>query len=218
MEQYILLAEIENTVFFYHAVQETTNKENTYNVYRALDHIKLLNDKQTAVIIFDVLTEHTMDVIAIQHKDSSSLKKFDKGNLEQTFSVLKKIDTPRKNFILNYYIDKETYETNIIEGILPVITNKEITAIEYVEFQGETISEETSSNLETVAEEPVEESAEKPVVEESTQSTQEPVVEESTQSTQEPVVEDGNLDQPMKLEEPIVPETPKRYSRISFKN
>lgn len=174
MEQYTLLAEIQNTVFFYHTVQETNNKETTYNIYRALDHIKLLNDTQTAVIVFDVLTEDTMDVIAIQHKESSSLKKFDKENLEQIFNLLKKNDTPRKIFMLNYYIDRETYETNVIDGVLPNITDKKITAIEYVEFHGKTISEEISSNLEPISKE--------------------------SKSTEEPVVEDGNLDQPMNLE------------------
>ena len=137
MEQYVLLAEIENTFFFYHAHQVNSKKQTTYNIYRAMEHIKLLNNKDSAVVVFNILNDDTMDVIAIQHKESSSPKLFDKSNLEETFKFLKIVDTPRNILFLYYYTEKDTYETTVINGLLPYVKEKQIEAIEYVEFQGE---------------------------------------------------------------------------------
>ena len=137
MDQYVLLAEIENTFFFYHADQQYSKKEATYNIYRAMEHIKLLNNKDSAVVVFNILNDDTMDVVAIQHKESSSPKLFDKSNLEETFKFLKIIDTPRNILFIYYYNEKDTYETTVINGLLPYVKEKQIEAIEYVEFQGE---------------------------------------------------------------------------------
>ena len=161
MEQYVLLAEIQNTLFFYHANQEYSKKENSYNIYRALEHIKLIENNETIVIIFNALSDDTMDIIIIQHKDSLNIKQLDKNNLEDMFNYLKIIDTPRNIFMMYYYNDKDTYETTIVNGILPYIKPKMVEAIEYVEFQGDNISE----------------------------------------TIEQTIIEDGNLNQPMKLDE-----------------
>jgi hypothetical protein len=191
MEQYVLLAEVENTLFFYHANQPHSKKENSYNLYQALNHIKLLKNNDTIVVIFSILTDDTMDVFIIQHKNSASLKQMDKDNLEQIFDYLKKMDTPRNIFMMYYYTDKETYETTVINGILPYIKHKQIEAIEYVEFQD-------NCNTETV-EEPIVEDGNldqpmklsKSLVETVVEPVVEPLVETvvETVAVAEPVVE-----------------------------
>ena len=193
MEQYVLLAEVENTLFFYHANQNHSKKENSYNLYHALDHIKLLKNNETIVVIFNILTDDTMDVFIIQHKNSISLKQMDKDNLEQIFDYLKIMDTPRNIFMMYYYSDKETYETTVVNGVLPYIKHKRIEAIEYIEFQD-------NSNTETVEEPEVEDgnldkpmklcnSIVEPVLEHAAEPVAEPVVEPIAEPVLEPVAE-----------------------------
>jgi len=144
MDQYILLSEYENTFFIFHEQKVETAKQHLYNVYRAFDHLKLLNDKDSTVLIFNILDEANMDVIAIQHKDASCVRSFDKNNLEEVFNSLKQMDTPRKIFLLNYHFDKEMYESVVIEGSISIKQSMNISNIEYVQYMGQ--PDETPSN------------------------------------------------------------------------
>jgi len=144
MDQFILLSEYENTFFIFHEQKVETSKQSLYNVYRAFDHLKLLNDKNSTVLIFNILDDANMDVISIQHKDASLVRNFDKNNLEEVFNSLKQMDSQRKIFVLNYHFDKEMYETLVIEGTVSIKQSMNIANIEYVQYMGQ--PEESTSN------------------------------------------------------------------------
>lgn len=194
MDQYILLSEYENTFFIFHEQKVETSKQHLYNVYRAFDHLKLLNDKDSTVLIFNILDEANMDVIAIQHKDASIVRSFDKTNLEEVFNSLKQMDSQRKIFVLNYHYDKEMYETLVIEGSVSIKNSMNIANIEYVQYMGqpdEPISNDDLSSplkldMPSIAEE--EPKAEEPKSSEEPKAAEEPkaVVEPSTPVSEEP--------------------------------
>ncbi len=199
MDQYILLSEYENTFFIFHEQKVETTKQHLYNVYRAFDHLKLLNDKDSTVLIFNILDEANMDVIAIQHKDASRVRGFDKTNLEEVFNSLKQTDSQRKIFVLNYHFDKEMYESVVIEGSVSISQNITIANIEYVQYMGQ--PDETPSNddlsaplhldMPPIAEEEPKIEVEEPKVEAEEPKVEEPKVEaeEPKVETQEPTVE-----------------------------
>ena len=182
MDQYILLAELENTFFILHEQKHESKKEHLYNVFRAFDHLKLLNDKDSTVLIFNLLDDKEMDIISIQYKTASLIRSYDKKNLEDVFNSLQNMDSSRQIFVLNYHFDKEMYETVVLNGMLQINKEFQIQNIEYVQYVGEE-EEEEQTNVQDDLSQPLQLNMEEPKVaeEEPKVVEEEPkVAEEST--------------------------------------
>jgi len=212
MDQYILLAETENTFFILHEQKPESKKEHLYNVYRAFDHLKLLNDKDSTVLIFNLLDDENMDIISIQHKLASVIRSYEKKNMEDVFNSLKHMDSSRQIFVLNYHFEKEMYETVVLNGKLEVNKELKLQNIEYVQYVGEeeestTVQDDLSQPLQLNIEDPVaaeEPKVEEPTAEEQPVAAEEPTVEEP--KVEEPKVEEPPVEEPVAAEEPTVEE------------
>jgi|LakMenEpi03Aug12_release.lakeMendotaPanAssembly.Ray.scaffolds.fasta_scaffold349316_1 hypothetical protein len=134
MQDYLLLSRIENGIFVYHSISDTTSYDKgvSYFVYHILKNNNMIDNDNVNLFIYDHdITKKTWELIIIQNKEKGDLEEFDKDNLESIFNeITNNVLKNNQTLVIAYNNDNYTI------GYKPFILDNEdkiiLDTIEYI--------------------------------------------------------------------------------------
>ena len=144
MYQFFILSRIENGIFIYHNVDDTTINDRgvSYFIYHVLKNNNIIHSDDVNIFIYEHnLVNKTFDLITLQSKNKGELEEFDKENLENIFyeiienignHVNSNINSENNNNMLVVSYENNNFTTLFKPFVLNLDEKIVIDTIEYI--------------------------------------------------------------------------------------
>jgi hypothetical protein len=122
-EQFILLGNIENTLFFYNEVKSANlDKLATFEIFNVLKRHNMLDPTNDVLILYQKNLDGTYTCYSLQHNSKLELEDFDRNDLEQVFNNTVTSLTTKEYLVIelkdkDYSICNKTIEFNNMEPV-----------------------------------------------------------------------------------------------------
>jgi len=135
MQDYFLLSRIDNGIFVYHNIIDTTSDDKgiSYFIYHVLKSNNIIDNDNVNVFIYEHdIIKKTCDLIILQNKEKGELEEFDKENLENIFNeIIENIVNNNNNTVTISY-DNNNYTTTYKEFTFNKDDKLVLDTIEYI--------------------------------------------------------------------------------------